>query len=49
MTILITAVIIYLIIAAVLLWVSSFSGKLELRDYRDALLWIFVLIKTLRT
>lgn len=49
MTILITVLIIYLIVAALLLWISSFSGKLELRDYRDALLWIFVLIKALRT
>ena len=49
MTILIVILIIYLIIAALLLWLSSFSGKLELRDYRDALLWIFVLIKALRT
>jgi len=48
MTILITVLIIYLIIGAFLLWLSSFHDKLEPRDYKDALLWIFVLIKVLR-
>ena len=49
MIILMTILIIYLIIVAFLLWLSSFHGKLEPRDYKDALLWIFVLIKVLRT
>lgn len=49
MTILIIFLILYFTTAIILLWLSSFRGKLEPRDYRDALLWIFVLIKALRT
>jgi hypothetical protein len=48
MTILICIIIAYLAIAVILLWLSSFSGKLTLRDYKDSLAWLPILIKLLR-
>jgi hypothetical protein len=48
MTILIWFITLYLTTAAILLWLSSFTGKLTLRDYKDSLRWLPILIKLLR-